>query len=454
MKGTTCGGVPFRAAWLALVLVGIFLLTAAVPAQAQGDTVTLPESVTGALAYSPRLQVLKANRQAVGFERDRARGGYYPAIDVGLGYGAEAHSDEYTRSRDDEHDFSDRSEASIRLSQLVFDGREVGSRVGIEEARLVSADYRVLDNAESVALDAVIAHLEVYRQGQLVLLAEQNLKDHQNILNMLSDRQKGGVGSIADVDQTRGRLARAQATLAETRAGLRAAEANYLRLVGKVPGQPEFYMVPPNVVPADLDAALQATAAGNPKVLALGANVDEARQQVALSRSSFWPKIYAELSSSYYDNVESSETYEHNNLAILRLRWNLLNGGSDLADRRASSARKQQAMASRDDQRDTVLEETRATWAELGAIRQQVVAYGDAINYNQKTLDSYLKQFNVGQRTLLDVLDARNELFQSSGLLVTSKVNEVIAVERLLALGGKLNETLQVDTRLYSTGGM
>jgi adhesin transport system outer membrane protein len=61
-----------------------------------------------------------------------------------------------------------------------------------------------------------------------------------------------------------------------------------------------------------------------------------------------------------------------------------------------------------------------------------------------------MKQFTVGQRTLLDVLDARNELFQSSGLMVTAKVNEVIAAERLLALAGKLNEGLQMDPQLFT----
>ena len=113
-------------------------------------------------------------------------------------------------------------------------------------------------------------------------------------------------------------------------------------------------------------------------------------------------------------------------------------------------ARKMQATANRDDQQDQVIEETRITWAELESAQQQVVAIGDAVLYNQKTLDSYRKQFNVGQRTLLDVLDAHNELFQSSGLLVTAKTNEVIASERLMALAGKLNASLQIDPNLYS----
>jgi adhesin transport system outer membrane protein len=284
----------------------------------------------------------------------------------------------------------------------------------------------------------------------LVALAEENVNDHLEILEKLEDRQEGGAGSIADVDQTKARLARAYASLAEIQAKLKSAEANYQRYVGKLAGDVEFFAIPSSIVPVSLEEAVQQTAEHNPKTLALDANVDEADRRIQLSKSNFLPKVHAELSSSYEDQVESSETYEHNNQAMMRLRWNIFNGHSDVADRKAAMARKLQAEHQRDDQRDMVVEETRTTWAELESSRKQKASFSDAVGYNQKTLDSYIKQFNVGQRTLLDVLDAHNEKFQSAGLLVTAKTNEVIAVERLLALTGKLNESLQIDPQLYA----
>lgn len=425
---------------ISLLLAPFFL--AGNQAFASDRTVTVTDTVATALEYSPRLKLLESNQEAIGFELERAKGYYYPQVDVAFGYGIEAHSDILTRLRGVEHHFYDRMEASIRLSQLLYDGKETGSRVAIEEAKLVSADHRVKDNAEAIALDAIIAHMEVYRQRELLGLAQMNVKDHMDILDMLKERQEGGAGSIADVDQTHSRLARAQASLNEKTAELRAAEANYLRYVGKIAGDLEFFVVPPNLLPKTLDEAVIQTIENNPKVLALSANINEAESRIDLSRSSFLPKIHAELSSSYQDQVDSSETYEHNNQAMLRLRWNIFSGHHDTNDRKAAIARKSQAEANRDDQQDQVVEEARITWAELESARLQAVAYGDALNYNQKTLDSYRKQFNVGQRTLLDVLDARNEMFQSSGQLVTAKVNEVVASERLLALTGKLVESV------------
>ncbi|MBW2688841.1 MAG: TolC family outer membrane protein [Deltaproteobacteria bacterium] len=435
---------------LLLSVILPFALLAGTNALAQDTKVRLFDTVTTALEYSPRLQVLQANQKAIGFERDRAKGGYYPQVDVAFAYGAEAHSDEGTRFRDVDHNFYDRLEGSIRMSQLLYDGKETRSLVEIEEAKMVSAGYRTFDNAEAIALDAIIAHMEVYRQRELVDLAQMNVDDHIKILDKLEERQAGGVGSIADVDQTQARLARAYASQAGIQAALKSAEANYLRIVGKLAGDIEYFNVPPGIAPKSLDEAIKQTAEQNPKTLALNANVLEADRRIQLSNSNFLPKVHAELSSSYEDNVESSTTYEQNNQAMMRVRWNIFNGHSDVADRKAAMARKMQAAAHRDDQQNLVIEETRATWAELQAARQRVVSFGDALNYDQKTLDSYVKQFIVGQRTLLDVLDAHNEKFQSAGQLVTAKTNEVIAVERLLALTGKLNDSLQIDKTLYT----
>ena len=441
--------------WSGLVLA--VLVSLAAPAVSVGEqTVSVNDSVAAALSYNPRLKMLQTNHEAIGFELDRARGGYFPRVDISAGYGTEAYSDRTTRAGGEnggdgvEHHFYPRGEAAIQLTQLLYDGSETASRVGVEEAKLGSADLRVFDNAEAIALDAIIAHLEVYRQRNLYALAEQNVRDHEEILGMLNERQKAGAGSIADVTQTQGRLARAKASLAETLSGVKSAEANYQRVVGKLAGDVEYFTYPPETVPKSVEQAVMAAEQNNPKVNALGFNVQEAEERVELSNSNFLPKVNLELSSIYQDQVDSNTTYEHGNSAMVRMNWNLINGWSDVADRKAAIARKFQAVNTKEDQRVQVVEEAMATWAKLAANKDQVLNFGDATIQNQKTLESYMKQFSVGQRTLLDVLDARNELFQSSGLLVTAKVNEVIAAERLLALGGKLNESLNMDRALFT----
>ncbi|MCD6527221.1 MAG: TolC family outer membrane protein [Desulfuromonas sp.] len=437
--------------WSFALVLSVCLLVSPVVAQ----QTTLQESVSGALQTNPQLSILQHNQRAITYEVDQVRSGYYPHLDLTLGYGYEAHDDTITRgrgtgnTRSDNDTFQQRSEAALILSQLLYDGSETARRVSAEEKKLASAEKRVLDNAEAIALDAIIAHMQVYRQQELVMLAEKNVGDHQDIIGMLEELQEGGAGSIADVVQAQGRLARSRASVANAKSNLRQAEANYLRVVGQPMDSAAFTELASMVAPATLEDALYLTECGNPKVLALKANMFEASERVGITRSAFYPKTFLELRTSYEDEVESSQTYEMNHQAMVRMRWNLLNGGADYYGKKAALSRHDQASSAHKNQLVDVLEETRNTWAQYIAAQESKDAYTDAVNYNQKTLDSYLKQFKVAQRTLLDVLDARNELFQSSGQLVTTKVNEVIAAYRLRALGGQLNETLEVDPVLY-----
>ena len=399
----------------------------------------ISSSINKALRNNPRLKVLQNNRDALVHELRQAKGGYLPKLDLAVGYGIEQHSDRVTRVGTDpgDEDWESRGEASLVLDQLLYDGGVVSGRIALQRAKLESASRRVFDNAEAIALDAVIAHLAVYRQRKLVALAEDNIAVHQEILRSLEERQRAGAGSIADVTQTQGRLARARASLASAKAELGEVSANYLRVVGEEPAEVSLAGVPAST-PEALEMAVELARQYNPKVDALTADIAEAEARKKQARAADFPKLNLELSSDYEDQLQGDNSWQNTNAGMVRLRWNLYNGGSDAAGKRAARYRVQQAVASRDDQLVDIVEETQATWAQYQAAKERRVAFSEAVDFSKQTLDSYLKQFNVAQRSLLDVLDAENELFQSSGLWVTAQVNETIGAARLLALAGRL----------------
>ncbi len=408
------------------------------PAFAQ---VELGTSISKALKNNPRIKVLQANKKALEFDLKAARAGYLPQVDAVVGYGLEQHSDATTRAGGDpgNEEWEGRGEASITLTQLIVDGGAQGGTVDAQKALVKSASYRVEDNAESVALDAVVAHLEVFRQTRLVALAQKTVKSHEGILASLQERSRAGAGNRADVAQAQGRLARAKSSLLESEAALVAARANYERVVGEPAGDLALASVPA-ALPGSLELAVEGVRRNNPKIQALSADVQSAEAEETVAVSSFFPRLNLELSSAYDEQVEGDASWQWTNSAMVRARWNLFNGGRDLATRRSAHSRTQQALSDRNDQVLDVVELTKATWAQYEAAKARVQTFGEAVSYNEQTLDAYLKQFNVAQRSLLDVLDAENELFQTSGLLVTARVNQAIAGFRLLALQGNLRQ--------------
>ncbi len=430
--------------WLALCALAV-VLGLAIGGSAQAQEMTLKDSVVNTLETHPRLKAFQENRQAAEHDVDRARAGWFPRLDVRGGVGVEQYNDRSTRATGNENDWYDRSEGSVTLSQTIWDGLATASRVDINKNKLGSVDNRLIDNAEALGLDAVLAHIEVLRQREIVRLSELNVQQHESILGSQEERSRMGAASVSDVTQTQGRLARAQSTLTEARSALQVAEAAYLRLTGKVVPETLGPAEAPTDTPPSADAALADSQSTNPKVLALISDVRTSEAEIDLAKSGYHPVIYAEVGPTYKDQVESSRDHEWGTAAMLRMSWNLFNGGADVAAVKGASARSRQSRQELQNQIDELGRETRATWSQMLSAREQQRYFLSAIDYNVQTRDAYMQQFLVGQRSLLDVLDAENELYSSSIQEVTSRLNDAGAQYRLLALGGKLLDSLGID---------
>ncbi|MFQ5774558.1 MAG: TolC family outer membrane protein [Kiloniellaceae bacterium] len=434
------GGVSscFRA-----VLLGTALI---IPGSVAAQGVSLTEAVELALSTNPDIGIVASNREAVDEELRQARGLWLPQIDVAAGIGKERTEDRATRA--DPNNKPDltltRKEASVTLQQRIFDGFEADSTIAREKARVQSAARRVAENSEFLGLDAIGVYLEVLRQRELVRLAEENLGIHLTILDAVRQRLAGGGGSRADVVQTEARAARARATLTQTLNDLRDAEATYTRIIGQFPDELRAVEFPKGILPSDLDAAVSLAGSNNPTTRIFEADVKTAVAEVSLSEAPFFPAITLEAESEYNDNRDGIEDDEFNNQVMVRLRWNLFRGGIDRAARQEALSRLAESKNRRMRSFLEAQREMRQSWFALEASRQRVEDLSDAVRFNMETRDAYRQQFEVAQRTLLDVLDAENELFVSSGQLVTAQTNELLASYRILAVGGMLLDTLDI----------
>lgn len=413
------------------------------------DQISVQKSVIDTLRYAPRLEMIKQNRQAVGHDLEKSKGRWYPKIDARGGVGADSYHDQFDNNNEESENWKQRGEIGLYLTQRLYDGGEASGQIRLDENRLDSLNYRVFDNAESLALDAIIATLEVYRQRELLFLAEENVKAHKDILASLQEREKAGAGSVADVTQTEARLAMAQASLEKTHTNLRDALSEFQRLTGYLPGDIDPGTYPAEKLPQSIDEMIALAKNGNPKINAGMEDIEGETERVKIAKANYHPYVYLELSTQYSDGVQDQEYWERTDAAMVRFNWNLYNGGSDVAATKAAKARKRQSQADLLDLTLAVEDEITVTWAQYKSAINEVKEYTSAVQLNRDTKEIYLEQFGVAQRSLLDVLDSENEVFQSANQLVTSTVNEHIAAYKLMALAGSLIENLGVDPELY-----
>ena len=430
----------------------ILLAMATLPLQAQTPAVspaTLKEVAQSAVLNSPEVTAKWHNLKAAEEEIGVARGGYLPRVDLTAGTGRETlkqpgtSKDSYTRSG-----------YVLSLNQMLFDGFATRNEVRrLDKARLVRY-YELLDASETVALEAARAYLDVLRYRHLVQLAEDNYVQHKATHEQLIQRTQSGVGRRVDLEQAGSRLALAEVNLTTETANLHDVTARYQRLTNS---QPPATITPPGGLaggyPGQAKAALDTLYQKNPALLAAIENIEAAQYDLDVRRAAYIPRVDLKARTDNTDNYQGIDGNRVNNVAEVVLTWNLLNGGSDRARDRQYAEKKNVAL----DLREKACRDTRQTlliaYNDVQRLREQTAFLATQVSLLTKTRDAYRDQYNIGQRSLLDLLDTENELLSARRAAVNADTDLSLAYLRTQAGMGTLLETLGLQRLDNSTPG-
>lgn len=403
------------------------------------------EAVDATVKTNPDVLAATHERQAVSKEVDQARAGYYPTLDLAIGTGWEMTDNPSTRNSGRGEVHLNRDEASLNLRQMLFDGFETSNEVDRQQARTNSRAFGVYSAAENTALDAVLAYHNVLRQQQLVELAQTNLEAHERTHDQILLRAERGVGRKADMEQSLGRLALAEANLKSELANLRDAETAYIRVVGMEPASLSLPDSPITMIPASIDEAIAIATENHPTLRLASYDVESAEAQHATAKAPFYPDLHLEVGTRADHDIDGIEGKDKDITAMLRLRYNLFNGGRDSARREETAFLINQAAEIRNNTHRQVEESVRLSWNAWQTLRSQMPARIQHVESSEKARDAYQQQFSLGQRTLLDLLDSENEVFRARTALVNTKYDELYAMYRILNSMGMLLQGLNVE---------
>ncbi len=369
---------------------------------------TLNYIVRYTLQQNPNILARQAQLNAAQDALDVARGGYFPKIDARVAGGSGVYDTPYF----EEHDTHiDESEAGIYLVQPIFSGLSTYNLVKQRQANTQNAAYNKAYTENQLALAAVQVYLEVLRSYSLKILAIDNLKVHKLTLKKVSLRYHGGGGHKPDVDLAKGRTARSRSTVHTVEAVHKNARAAFLQVVGL---ESQQLKIPPFAkIPGSLSSAKKIALTQNPALLAAKEKINAAFAQINVNKARFLPTVDIEArANSTYDTNGYPGRYRDAR-ALIVAKYNFLNGGSDRA---AISQAKQLYIASIQNYQDIkrrIIENVTQTWNQLIADRKKLRELQVHVKSSRDVLYGYKKQFEMGQRTLLDVLNTENELFNS-----------------------------------------
>ena len=376
--------------------------------------------------------------KAAGGDVGVARAGFYPRVDYTYSAGKEDLKQPGVADRD-----YNRNGYSVALTQMLYDGFAVSSDVKrLDKARLTRY-FELLDAAEAAALEAGRAYYDVIRFRQLLLLAEANYIEHRSSYELLLRRAQSGAGRRVDVEHAAGRLALAELNLNTEAANLHDVTARYLRLVGE---QPPTVMFGPARLERDFPAseadALKLAFKQNPTLRAAVENLESAQHEVEMRRSAFHPKFDLRLRTDRTENNDGVTGIRQQNIAEVVLSYNLFNGGADVARQTVFAERKNQALDLRDKACRDIRQTLSIAYNEVHRLQAQRSSIDHQVSSIEKTRDAYKAQFNIGQRSLLDLLDTENDLLNARRTAVNADVDINQAYLRTQAGIGKLLEFL------------
>ncbi|CAK7024396.1 MAG: hypothetical protein DESF_01011 [Desulfovibrio sp.] len=416
------------------------------PPPPAGQAITVEDSIYGVLRTNRALRGIQENRNVLTHEVDRAKAGFGPRVDVTGRAGGSVLNDSSTRNKDLDYQMWGLAGVSAQLVQPIWDGFATRSRVRTAKSTLESVKFRVFDTATSLSLEGIISHIDVLRRRKILELAEMNVSQHKALVNQAQDRASLGADTAADVTQARSRLQRALSSLSEAKAALLVAEDRYVRLTGL----PATAKMAPVTMPPELykgpDAVMTQAEQSNPKVAAYMQDIRAARGERELADSAFYPTLNLEAGPNYTDRGGASDRWIYSFDVLGVVRWNIFNSGADLAERRAASARIRQSRQVMYDFIDELKLDIENTWTNYQAAQEQFSHYSKAVEYSRYTRSAYIEQFQIGRRSILDVLDTENELFNSSTQAETARGNILVGAYRLSALSGNLLPQMSINT--------
>lgn len=363
--------------------------------------------------------------------RQAAKGNYLPSIDLNAAYGK-------GQREFDNRDWFNQGQAEISLTQMLFDGFRTKNKIEQGDYAALRSYYELNAGLEEKAFEAARAYLDVQRYRDMVALAETNFNNHQRVYTQVEQRARQGVSNKADLSQISGRLSLAQTNLITEKTNLNEVSARFHRIVGM---EPPVDLAPVNLavnLPTDREALVRTAYQNNYALRAALSEIEYAKANAEEYKSNLYPTLDFVAKHGVYQNRNSfdersnARDYGQDTAVELRLNYNLFNGGSDKAAINAANAR---VMRTQDLKNKACIDIRQNTTIALNNVQN----YGTQMEWLQRHRDesnavvkAYSDQFDIGRRSLLDVLDSENEAFQSNRAY--SSANYDLKIAQLQAL--------------------
>ncbi len=379
----------------------------------------------------------------------KAFAGYLPKVDILGATGPQYIQSPLTEQDDGGTWFSTSQVVSGRVTQNIFDGFATPANVRSARLSLETANATLAGTRQNVIYAGIEAYIEALRQSQLITLARDSERTIMQQLHLEDERVQRGAGIAVDVLQAKSRLQLAKERRVAFEGGFADAVTRYIQVFGHPPdvrsmSQPKL---PDALMPADLGEAIEIARENNPAIDSSLATAEVASEHQRLARADYYPRL---------DVIGSANRENDNNLVrgtsvdmsvMVQASWNLFNGFATDANVSQAVAEYQGSLRNHELVTRKVIEQTRLAWSEMTTARERIDLLNNAVAIAGEVFDARAKLREAGRETVVNVLDAENEVYNA-------RINLVIAQGDALRAGFQVLQGIgRLDLRNLGVAG-
>ncbi len=354
-----------------------------------------------------------------------------------------------TKKDNTQKDRYNNSEITLSLVQNLFNGFGTTHAVNRDEARAKASFYKYLEVAQDKIYRAVEAYIKVIRYSEVIKIAKDNVRVHEETLLKIQDRYDKGFSTLSEVERVKGRLALSKSNYVSETNNLFDAKFNFHKSLGRiVPVEslvlPEFK----NTIPKTLEHATDIAIHNNPSIMVANYDIKVTQESLQYSKRNDYPTLDIELERSRYNNLTGSSSGSQNDTsAMLVLRYNLYKGGADKAEHQKNISLLNYEYTHKNKLKRDVIESLGLSWSAHKMIAEQYKYQLEYRDLTAKTKSAYDEEFQLGRRTLIDLLDVQDEVNNIKIKVIHNSYDLLFSKYRIIDATGELYKTFANDLK-------
>lgn len=426
---------------VALSLLTILLTAGTFSNQARGKT--LESELSDLLTTHPKIKQAEAALESGISGVDRARARYFPTVSVSGDVGPHVIDSPAERKNDPEGKpwSRDRETASAKITQNLFDGGMITSLVRTAELNREVAEISLEGTRQNIMFEAVKAYVDVLRQRRLVEMSLENERTIQQQLNLEDERVRRGSGVTVDVLQAKSRLQIARERRVGYEGGLEHSISRYVQVFNHAPDIATMVdpSPPAEVIPSSRERAVEIALLENPALINTATSVEVAREKRNQAAPGLLPVIDMVGSANFENDNQGTLGVRRDYSVVVKANWDIFTGFSSKAAMEMGNYDYQASMENYDYTTRKVIEQVALSWQSLLTAGERKDLLGNAVNIASEVADSRKKLREAGKETIINVLDAENEVNNAQINYTSAAYDERVAIYQLLLSMGRLN---------------